>query len=353
VIRYLFLAFLFLSGTASANTLSGGSILSGGSQGASPGSGGTGTSTVFTEGSVVFAGPAGAYSQDNANFAWNDTTNVLTVGALISGTSTFTGAVMVSGANFTVSSGNITANSGSVSSQRFIATGSTVATNGLYLPGTNTPAISANSLRVMSFSSVGSAVNYWNMKNAADAGSILALAEGTSTDIGITITPKGAGASTINGTISMPNMANVTTAVTGAVCWNTGGAVTYNNSTTCLLSSRRFKDEIGPVKNGLEEVLMLKPMRYTYKDQSSVKGEQVGFIAEDVFRVDPRLVALDPVGKVPQAVRYENLTAVLAKAIQEQHAEIMRQRAALESLGVSTKCNWVCQARIFMEGIGG
>lgn len=34
-------------------------------------SGGTGTSTVFTQGSVVFAGASGVYSQDNANFFWD------------------------------------------------------------------------------------------------------------------------------------------------------------------------------------------------------------------------------------------------------------------------------------------
>ncbi len=39
--------------------------------------GGTGTSTQFTPGSVVFAGTSGVYSQDNANFFWDDTNNRL------------------------------------------------------------------------------------------------------------------------------------------------------------------------------------------------------------------------------------------------------------------------------------
>ena len=46
----------------------------------SPSSGGTGTSTVFTQGSVVFAGASGVYSQDNANFFWDNTNNYLGVG---------------------------------------------------------------------------------------------------------------------------------------------------------------------------------------------------------------------------------------------------------------------------------
>jgi hypothetical protein len=43
-------------------------------------SGGTGVNTSLTAGSVVFAGASGAYSQDNANFFWDDTNNRLGIG---------------------------------------------------------------------------------------------------------------------------------------------------------------------------------------------------------------------------------------------------------------------------------
>jgi hypothetical protein len=42
--------------------------------------GGTGTFTAFTTGSVVFAGASGIYTQDNANFFWDDTNNRLGIG---------------------------------------------------------------------------------------------------------------------------------------------------------------------------------------------------------------------------------------------------------------------------------
>lgn len=42
--------------------------------------GGTGTATAFTAGSVVFAGASGTYSQDNANFFYDDTNNYLGLG---------------------------------------------------------------------------------------------------------------------------------------------------------------------------------------------------------------------------------------------------------------------------------
>ena len=42
--------------------------------------GGTGTTTAFTTGSIVFAGASGVYTQDNSNFFWDDTTNRLGIG---------------------------------------------------------------------------------------------------------------------------------------------------------------------------------------------------------------------------------------------------------------------------------
>lgn len=38
------------------------------------------TDTTLTQGSVLFAGPGGAHTQDNANFFWNDTNNRLGIG---------------------------------------------------------------------------------------------------------------------------------------------------------------------------------------------------------------------------------------------------------------------------------
>lgn len=44
------------------------------------GSGGTGTTTTFTQGSVVFAGPGGVYSQNNTELFWDDTNSRLGIG---------------------------------------------------------------------------------------------------------------------------------------------------------------------------------------------------------------------------------------------------------------------------------
>jgi hypothetical protein len=61
--------------------------------------GGTGTSTAFTTGSVVFAGASGTYTQDNANFFWDDTNNYLGIGtASPVGRLTITGTTFITSA---------------------------------------------------------------------------------------------------------------------------------------------------------------------------------------------------------------------------------------------------------------
>ncbi len=46
--------------------------------------GGTGTTTTFTQGSIVFAGASGVYSQDNTNLFYNDSANQLQLGSTTS-----------------------------------------------------------------------------------------------------------------------------------------------------------------------------------------------------------------------------------------------------------------------------
>ncbi len=58
--------------------------------------GGTGTTTAFTAGSVVFAGASGVYTQDNANLFWDDTNNRLGIGGT---TSPFVALQVLSAAN--------------------------------------------------------------------------------------------------------------------------------------------------------------------------------------------------------------------------------------------------------------
>ena len=68
--------------------------------------------------------------------------------------------------------------------------------------------------------------------------------------------------------------------------------------------------------------MALRPVSFFYKDRKFIPDRQVGLIAEDVVKVDKRLVAFDNDKKTPRGVRYQNLTALLIKAIQEQQVQI-------------------------------
>lgn len=120
-----------------------------------------------------------------------------------------------------------------------------------------------------------------------------------------------------------PGIPSITTAQTGTLCWVTGGGVTYDPTNTCLVSSARYKKNIEPLNTGLLDVLKLRPVSYQLKDEMNPAhiGRQIGFIAEDVYKIDPRLTPLDDKG-LPRSVEYAQMTAMLTRAIQQQQREI-------------------------------
>lgn len=125
-----------------------------------------------------------------------------------------------------------------------------------------------------------------------------------------------------NGAITMPGLAASSAATTGTVCWTSGGNLTVDTTVACLASTRKVKQNIVPLDVGLAEIMKLQPVSYELKPEFDPGhlGRQVGLIAEDVASVDSRLVAMGDDG--PRGVRYMQLTAVLAKAIQQQQQEI-------------------------------
>ncbi|NBW10167.1 MAG: tail fiber domain-containing protein [Caulobacteraceae bacterium] len=98
---------------------------------------------------------------------------------------------------------------------------------------------------------------------------------------------------------------------------NTNGAWTYDTS------SERYKNNITDSSYGLDAVLAMRPVTFTYKAEPT--RYDVGFIAEEMVNVVPEVVAKDIDGN-PDAISYDRLTSVLCKAIQELAARV----AALE-----------------------
>lgn len=134
--------------------------------------------------------------------------------------------------------------------------------------------------------------------------------------------------------VTMPGLASSSAATTGTLCWTTvTGNVNVDTTLACLSSTKRIKQHIQPLDAGLAEVMKLRPVSYDLKPEYNPKGlgPMVGLVAEEVQKIDPRLVGLDANGD-PQGVRYMQMTAVLVKALQEEQAEITELRREIKRM---------------------
>lgn len=141
-------------------------------------------------------------------------------------------------------------------------------------------------------------------------------------------TPSGATSASLameitsSGSIQMPLLASSSAGTTGTVCWATStGNLTVDTTTTCLLSSLRFKKDIIPMENALSDIMKMKPITFVYKDKAMGTDRLSGLIAEDVLPIDRTLVELDKDGKAYK-IRYEGLSAKNTRAIQQIQDEI-------------------------------
>jgi hypothetical protein len=92
-----------------------------------------------------------------------------------------------------------------------------------------------------------------------------------------------------------------------------GGNVSAAAYTT--RSDYNLKDDIFNIKYGLNDVLKLQPVEYTYKSNGS---KQLGFIAQDIGVILPEVVSFEE----SMSVNYQAIIPILTKAIQEQNSLI-------------------------------
>jgi hypothetical protein len=104
-----------------------------------------------------------------------------------------------------------------------------------------------------------------------------------------------------------------------------------------IISSASFKDDIRPMDKASEAILALKPVTFHYKkelDPDSIP--QFGFVAEQVEKVNPDLVARDGEGK-PYSVRYEAVNAMLLNEFLKEHKKVEDLEATVASLVAALK----------------
>ena len=113
------------------------------------------------------------------------------------------------------------------------------------------------------------------------------------------------------------------------VCKNpTSSELTDANAASCIVSSILYKENIKQQNNALLTISALNPVIFTYKpelDHSLIKGvEHYGLIAEEVEKVDKRLIGYELDNKTPRTVRYEEMVSVVVQAIKELYADFQK-----------------------------
>jgi len=116
---------------------------------------------------------------------------------------------------------------------------------------------------------------------------------------------------------------------------SSGGTAVFINSNGRLgtaTSSRRFKEEVKPMKQASEALFALKPVTFRYKkaiDPQSIP--QFGLVAEEVEAVNSDLVVRDKEGKA-NTVRYEVVNAMLLNEFLKEHRKVQEQEATITEL---------------------
>jgi hypothetical protein len=108
-----------------------------------------------------------------------------------------------------------------------------------------------------------------------------------------------------------------------ALVSGSGNAV-YRNATTGLLvassSDIRLKENIMPIEKGLDKVLQLQGVNYTWKSDDKHE-KKIGLIAQEVEKVLPELVFTNEADGY-KGINYAEITAVLIEAVKELKKEV-------------------------------
>ena len=97
-------------------------------------------------------------------------------------------------------------------------------------------------------------------------------------------------------------------------------------------SSERFKEQIEPMGEESETILSLRPVSFRYKEEIDPESiPQFGLVAEDVEKINPKLVARDAEGKV-YTVRYEAVNAMLLNEFLKEHRKVQELEATVTRL---------------------
>ena len=93
-------------------------------------------------------------------------------------------------------------------------------------------------------------------------------------------------------------------------------------------SDRRLKNNIHPMPYGLQDLLKLTPVSYTWKSDAN-KKTKVGLLAQEVNVILPEIVRYKENTESDYSINYTGLVPVLIKSIQDQQLQIEQLRVLI------------------------
>lgn len=135
---------------------------------------------------------------------------------------------------------------------------------------------------------------------------------------------KSSGHFHINTTTTGPNGAYFTVKDSSS---NAVGA--YNATGWVHSSDERLKTNIEPLENALDKIIRLQGVSYNWKTLPN-SNNQIGFIAQEVEKVFPEVIAKDDGGNYSMAI--QNLVAPIVEAIKEQQTKIKEKDGSIKHL---------------------
>jgi hypothetical protein len=160
----------------------------------------------------------------------------------------------------------------------------------------------------------------FGQQSSSSSGDVLIVSPRTTTNA-----DNGNGDVYVNGDFGVAGRITVNTLGTGGsadLCLNDQYLISVCSS------SIRYKKDVQSFNGGLVTLDKLKPVTFRWKSNNK---PDVGFVAEEVAKVEPLLATYNDKGEV-EGVKYDRISAVLVNSVKEQQAQIKQQQAQIETL---------------------
>ena len=122
----------------------------------------------------------------------------------------------------------------------------------------------------------------------------------------------------------------------GTAASGTTGEIRATNNITAYYSDERLKTRLGPITDPLYKVSKLSGFYYQANEVAQALGyevkKEVGISAQEVYQVQPEVVAPAPIDSKYLTVRYERLVPLLIEAIKELKTEVDLLRKQINEL---------------------